>query len=106
VNNHTLRDQLKAGLNSGKLKVKYPDGYKRWKEKFDYFYKTTNGNLQQTLDIMYGPGGGVNNYKGSIYRNSNLDVSKLSKGKKKRGHNKTKPATNGALKVFKKKGQQ
>ncbi len=76
MNNTELRDQLGKLLKDGKLKMKYPDGYKKWKKKFDYIYKVTNGDLNQTFDIMYGPGGGVKDYKGSLYRNTEFKVPK------------------------------
>ena len=74
MTNPALRDQLGKLLRNGKLKVKHPDGWKKWKQKFDYIYKLTKGDLNQTFDIMYGPGGGVKNYKGSLYRNTGFKV--------------------------------
>lgn len=73
--NNTLAIQLAEALKQKKIQVKYPDGYKAWKQKFDYWYKVT-GDLRQTLDIMYGPNGGVDNYKGSLYTNSNFKFKK------------------------------
>ena len=84
----SLGDQLKKAVKGGKIKVRYPDGYKKWKTKFDHFYKLT-GNVKQTLDIIYGPNGGVSNYKGSLYRNANFDASSLTPAKSKsHKHNK------------------
>lgn len=73
--NNSLGEQLSKALKQNKIKVKYPEGYKAWKQKFDYWYKVT-GDLRQTLDIMYGPNGGVDNYKGSIYTNANFKFKK------------------------------
>ena len=82
--NLTFKEQLKVLKDGGKLKLRYPDGYKSWKKKFDYWYRTTNKDLNQTLDIMYGPGGGVNNYKGSLYKNSNFRVPKEKHNRNKK----------------------
>jgi len=76
--NTQLKDQLEAAMKQKKIEVKYPDGYKQWKEKFDYFFGVTK-SVRSTLDSIYGPGGGVDNYQGSIYRNSNLDIKKVVK---------------------------
>jgi hypothetical protein len=73
--NNQLTNQLKKAIDTGALKPKYPDGYKAWKEKFDYFYNITK-DVEQTLNAIYGPGGSVTSYQGSIYRNSNLDITK------------------------------
>ena len=81
MNNPILRDKLREALKNNKHKIKYPDGYKKWKEKFDYWFKTTKGDLKQTLDIMYGPGGGVNNYRGSLYKNTDFKIPKKNKKK-------------------------
>ncbi len=85
MNNPALKDALQKSIKDGKLTVKYPDGYKKWKKKFDYWYKTTKGDLNQTLDIMYGAGGGVNNDRGSIYKNTGFKIptKKPIKHKKK-----------------------
>lgn len=80
--NTSLRDQLIKATNSKKIKVKHFDGEKKWKKKFNHFFKLTK-DVKQTLDIMYGPNGGVNNYKGSLYRNSRVDINKEIKNSKK-----------------------
>ena len=67
--NPTLAEQLEIL----KPYVKHPKGYKKWKAKFDYWFKITK-DVQQTLDIMYGPGGGVNHYKGSICCNAKIKM--------------------------------
>ena len=72
LNNPALHDALKKALSEGKIKPKYFDGYKGWKSKFNYWQKKTK-NVDQTLDVMYGKGGGVKNYKGSITANSNFN---------------------------------
>jgi hypothetical protein len=69
--NDSLANQLKNAVNSGQVKVVYPKGYQKWKKKFDYWMKITN-NVTQTLNILYGPSGSVDNYKGSLYNNSNF----------------------------------
>ena len=81
--NHQLRDALTKALNDKKIKVTYPKGYKKWKEKFDYFYNITK-SVDQTLKIIYGPDGSADNYKGSLYNNSNFNI----KGIKNRKRNK------------------
>ena len=81
--NSELSDQLKDLKDTGILKVKYPPGYQKWKAKFDYWFNITK-DVQQTLDIIYGPGGGVNNYKGSLYRNANLKMNEATKQKARR----------------------
>jgi len=73
--NNDLAKQLQRAITEGKIKPKYFDGYQQWKQKFDYFYEKTH-DVTQTLNIMYGPGGSVNDYKGSIYVNSNVVVNK------------------------------
>lgn len=85
--NTQLQEQLKKGIAEGKLKINYPDGYKVWKEKFDYWYSKTQ-DVHQVLNIMYGPGGGVNDYKGSIYTNSNLEINKIILSRKNKKFNK------------------
>jgi len=80
--NTQLADQLKELTEAGILKVKYPTGYKKWKAKFDYWFGITN-DLSQTFDIIYGPGGGVKNYRGSLYRNANIKLPTDSKQKGK-----------------------
>ena len=71
--NSTLNDQLKELKEAGLLKVKYPVGYQKWKAKFDYWLGVTK-DVNAALNCIYGPGAsGVNNYKGSIYRNSRLN---------------------------------
>ena len=82
--NTELQDQFKVLKDVGLLKVKYPTGYKKWKAKFDYWFGITK-DVQQTLDIIYGPGGGVKNYRGSLYRNANI---KLPTDSKKKGNTK------------------
>ena len=82
--NTELQDQFKVLKDVGLLKVKYPAGYKKWKAKFDYWYNITK-DVNQTLDIIYGPGGGVKNYRGSLYRNANI---KLPTDSKKKGKSK------------------
>jgi len=67
--NNLLAAQLQKALDEKKIKVVYPDGYRAWKQKFDYWYNITH-SVSQTLDIIYGPGGSVGDYKGSIYQNS------------------------------------
>jgi hypothetical protein len=69
--NSSLQDQLKNAVKSGQVKVVYPKGYQKWKKKFDYWMKIT-GSVSQTLNILYGPNGSVDDYKGSIYNNSNF----------------------------------
>ena len=78
--NTQLKDQLEIAISSGKFKPVYFNGYKIWKEKFDYFFNITK-DVNQTLDILYGPNGGIDDYKGSIYRNSNLQIDKITKKK-------------------------
>lgn len=80
--NTGLQDQLKDLKEAGLLKVKYPAGYQKWKTKFDYWFDITK-DVQQTLDIIYGHGGSVTNYRGSLYRNSNLDMNGLIKAQRK-----------------------
>lgn len=77
--NTVLKDQLKSAIKNKKIRLKHFDGEELWRKKFDHFYKLTGGNLDRTLDIMYGPDGGVNNYKGSIYRNSRIRVNEQFK---------------------------
>lgn len=89
--NTQLRDQLKIAMEKKQIKLKYPAHYKKWKKKFDYWFNLTH-DLNQTLDIMYGPGGSADNYRGSIYTNSNLDIRAIEKPKKKKfikKHNKS-----------------
>src|SRR5258706_8510449 len=100
--NTQLRDQLQTALKAKQIEVKYPDGYKQWKEKFDYFFGITK-DVKQTLDCLYGPNGGVDNYKGSIYVNSNLNVAEIAKTKQhykkpkhKPNYTATKPVKSGA----------
>lgn len=81
--NTQLQDQLRIAMEEKQIKLKYPAHYKKWKKKFDYWYNITH-DLNQTLDIMYGPGGSSSNYKGSIYTNSNLDIKAIEKPKKKK----------------------
>lgn len=81
--NSNLSDQLNELKSEGLLKVKYPVGYKKWKEKFDYWFSITK-DVQQTFDIMYGPGGGVKSYRGSLYRNANIKLPVSKKGSKKK----------------------
>jgi hypothetical protein len=78
--NNSLSVQLQNILDKKKVKIIYPDGYKTWKEKFDYWYNITK-DVRQTLDIIYGPGGGVTQYKGSLYVNSNLSTTAMIKPK-------------------------
>lgn len=100
--NNSLRDQLRAALKTGKVKVKYPEGYKQWKQKFDYFYGVTK-DVNHTLDAIYGPNGSVDNYKGSVVANSDFKVPQKKHTHKKHQHNhKPKPKDSGALKHFKK----
>lgn len=87
--NTQLKDQLEAAMKQKKLEVRYPDGYKQWKEKFDYFFNVTK-SVRSTLDSIYGPGGGVDNYQGSIYCNSNLNINKVVKAEVKKAHTITK----------------
>ncbi|TDI97014.1 MAG: hypothetical protein E2O29_01910 [Deltaproteobacteria bacterium] len=90
--NTQLHDQLRIAIEEKLIKLRYPAHYKKWKKKFDYWFNLTK-DLNQTLDIMYGPGGSADNYKGSIYRNSNLDIKAIEKPKTKqfvRKHNKPK----------------
>jgi hypothetical protein len=102
--NNELAKQLKSAVESGKLKPKYFDGYQQWKQKFDYFFNKTN-NVHETLNVMYGPGGGVGDYKGSIYHNSNIVVNKDVVKKKDLPKTKSHQHTSGSLKYlhFKKK---
>ena len=81
--NTQLADQFKDLKEAGLLKVKYPAGYKKWKTKFDYWFNITK-DVQQTLDIIYGPGGGVHSYRGSLYRNSNLKIPIAKNGNKQK----------------------
>ena len=81
--NTQLADQFKDLKEAGLLKVKYPAGYKKWKAKFDYWFNITK-DVNQTLDIIYGPGGGVKNYRGSLYRNANLKMPIVTKKQDKR----------------------
>jgi hypothetical protein len=77
--NTELQDQLKDLKEAGMLKVKYPAGYKKWKAKFDYWFNITK-DVNAALNCIYGPGAsGVNNYKGSIYRNSGINPNGTSK---------------------------
>ena len=78
--NNQLQQQLQNAIKKGKIKVKYPKNYKEWKTKFDYWCNITK-NSKQALEIMYGPDGGVKNYKGSLYNNSNFDIKKIKKRK-------------------------
>ena len=80
--NTQLHDQLRIAMEEKQIKLKYPAHYKKWKKKFDYWFNLTH-DLNQTLDIMYGPGGSADDYKGSIYTNSNLDIKAIEKPKKK-----------------------
>jgi hypothetical protein len=102
--NTQLQDQLTGAISKGKLNPKHFDGYVAWKTKFDYFYNITH-DLEKTLDILYGPKGGVNDYKGSLYRNSNLSTDNIPKQNQPR---KIKPKVHhnaGALGLFKTKGK-
>ena len=76
--NNSLAKQLQDAINKGKIKPKYFDGYKQWKEKFDYWFEITK-DVNQTLNIFYGPNGGVKKYAGSLYVNSSLNVKEASK---------------------------
>lgn len=78
--NNSLKEQLKKAIEDNKLKVKYPKGYKEWKTKFNYFYGITK-SVEQALKIMYGPDGSADNYKGSLYNNSNFNVKHILKKK-------------------------
>ena len=102
--NTLLKDQLTNAINNGKLTPKHFDGYTAWKDKFDYFYNITH-DVKKTLDIIYGPNGGVNNYKGSLYRNSNLSTTTMVKTNPPKKV-KPKPHINtSALDLFKNKGK-
>lgn len=104
--NDSLAKQLQSAVSKGQIKPKYFDGYKQWKDKFDYFYNITK-DVNQTLNIMYGPNGGVNSYQGSLYVNSSLKVKEAamqSKPIKKTYKNyKTIQKPSGALKFIKPK---
>jgi hypothetical protein len=81
--NTSLRDQLKIVMDSGELKVTHHDGHKAWKAKFEYWHNVTH-DTTKALDAIYGPNGGVNNYKGSIYCNSNLKAADIVKAAPKK----------------------
>ena len=81
--NDSLKNQLSKAIREKKIKIKYPKDYKKWKEKFDYFYGVTK-DVQQTLDIIYGPGGSADNYKGSLYNNSNFNIKHIQNKPTKR----------------------
>jgi len=74
----SLASQLQVAIKTGKIKVKHFDGEEAWSKKFKHFYNKTK-SVSLTLDIIYGPNGGINNYQGSIYRNSNVKVNKQFK---------------------------
>ena len=87
--NTQLADQLLKTIEEGKVKLRYPDGYKAWKKKFDYFYNLTK-SVSQTLNIIYGPQGGVTDYRGSIYSNANIPIKEvLKKPEQNKGHHKS-----------------
>jgi len=52
--NTQLRDQLDAFVKSGKIKLRYPRGYKKWKERFDLSLKRHRGDVDKALDDMHG----------------------------------------------------
>ena len=79
--NTQFAEQLDILKKYSTSKIKYPKGYKQWKAKFDYWFNITK-DVQQTLDIIYGHGGSVNNYRGSLYRNTNVRIPS-PKGSKK-----------------------
>ena len=82
--NSSLKDQFDQLKEAGLLKVKYPTGYKKWKAKFDYWFGITK-DVNAALNCIYGPGAsGVNNYKGSIYRNSIVNPNGTIKGNKEK----------------------
>lgn len=85
-NNKTLNDSLKTQLASaiqqGRLKVKYFRGYEEWKAKLNYWCKVTKGDVSQALSIMYGPNGGVEDYRGSLYTNANIEIGKAIQKRK------------------------
>jgi hypothetical protein len=66
--NTQLQDQLRKAIKDGKINPKYPDGYRDWKAKFDYWFNITHDVLE-TLRVIHGEQG-----DGSIYKNSNLDI--------------------------------
>jgi hypothetical protein len=80
--NPSLQDQLKELKGAGVLKVKHPVGYKKWKAKFDYWFSITK-DVQQAFNIMYGPGGGVNHYRGGLLCNSGVKIPVPQPHKKK-----------------------
>jgi hypothetical protein len=98
--NTLLQDQLSNAINTGKLKPKHFDGYTAWKKKFDHFYEITH-DVKQTLDILYGPNGGVNNYRGSLYRNSNLSTDKIAKKNTQKHQKNITHVNSSALDLFK-----
>lgn len=103
--NTDLRDQLKNAIRDKKIIIKYPAHYKKWKKKFDYWFNITH-DVKQTLEILYGPDGSADNYKGSIYTNANFDIKAIENSTKRphrqphRTHANNKPTTNGKSSAF------
>ena len=97
--NTQLSDQLRKLVAAGEVKIKYPDGYHAWKQKFDYFYNITK-DVNQTLNIIYGPEGGVKDYKGSIYHNANVVINKTVAKKEQKPKIEPRKHRSGSLKYI------